>query len=696
MKRIVRSHSFRTAVVLFGFGTMAGAAWSQNPIGVTTTPITCPSTGRVIPAGTPGNQLDSLCPPASNSGSSTGGGMISLPASTNMRQAIQYGAVQGLVSGLFDALFSNNDDEKARQQQQQAFEEELTRQRAETARQHEIAEHKRIDGMYAELSSELKLNGFAPLALKTMDASAGLQLKGLDNLGTGGLKLKLGNDNPPPAADDCTGKSWGIPGLPGIYLNDCQQPSLFFPTTPCAFCSVQVAAASQSMSGSAREAVEQAVLDAAHKDTALISTTANPQISYFQQAEEQYQQAVQAKSVAQEQADAAQARVADDKSVMQLLAAKLQQPNASPAQQAALAQMNEAAKTDEGAAVQAQTQFESASIHVSVTRTNAVNALAAIPNPNAPPAVDLSGAKQPLVPYVPGTPSHDTTEAPRSSPAALSPVAPSGDAWLSAPGHPLFDCAGDRAAIVRLKAGLPVQEEAIRRTEAALAAADKDLAKASAEALLGAVQTMGSGATAILDWDEAIVARHEGLKAMGLYEKPNAEDASRTLSDPAARFKFLQQMEQIADRANKIASDLDVLMHLPEAYEALHTYGERTTAELAARDLRAQKDSLWHLVYDSGLYDEALEKSGNVFLRFGFGPIVGPAFAEGFDTLIAGFDTYVAWNELKGSAGDARLARQNLEKMREQLLRVRAHIGDFNEEIRQECSSENATTRKID
>src|ERR1700683_3130400 len=52
-------------------GSLCKLASPQGtPVGVTTDPIPCPSTGKIIPAGTRGDQLDSLCPP-SGSGAST-------------------------------------------------------------------------------------------------------------------------------------------------------------------------------------------------------------------------------------------------------------------------------------------------------------------------------------------------------------------------------------------------------------------------------------------------------------------------------------------------------------------------------------------------------------------------------------------------------------------------------------------------
>jgi hypothetical protein len=73
--------------------------------------------------------------------------------------------------------------------------------------------------MFARLNSELKLGGFTQLSLKGIGTTPELQLKGLSSQSddSSGLKLKLGNE-PQQAKgdDDCAGKSWGIPGLPGV------------------------------------------------------------------------------------------------------------------------------------------------------------------------------------------------------------------------------------------------------------------------------------------------------------------------------------------------------------------------------------------------------------------------------------------------------------------------------------------------
>ena len=84
--------------------------------------------------------------------------------------------------------------------QRQQMMDELANRQAEALRQHNIEEAKRLAEICNRLSATLKLTGIPNLKLKT-DASAS----------GGGLKLKLGDD---------AGGHVGVPGLPGVALND--------------------------------------------------------------------------------------------------------------------------------------------------------------------------------------------------------------------------------------------------------------------------------------------------------------------------------------------------------------------------------------------------------------------------------------------------------------------------------------------
>lgn len=130
-----------------------------------------------------------------------------------------------------------------------AVKRQLELQRAEAERQHKIEEARRLDAMLSYLHQKLKLEGTPQLQLKLGDSSQpnGYGICGLPGVATGGeragcntqqnssgLGLKTGSDALPPSATDSGSKltlklgeasEHGIPGLPGVALNDNSAPN---------------------------------------------------------------------------------------------------------------------------------------------------------------------------------------------------------------------------------------------------------------------------------------------------------------------------------------------------------------------------------------------------------------------------------------------------------------------------------------
>jgi len=153
-----------------------------------------------------------------SSGSSLADGLGVLDLSRfKPEQQVALVAAQSVIQSFFQMLFS--DDSKADAQKQQMMA-ELAQRKAEAERQNRVAQAQRLAATYSRLQNTLKLSGLPTLGLK-----------GDGEPGAGGLQLKLGDSSdrvgipglPGIALNDNTGKGgstpYGIPGLPGIYIN---------------------------------------------------------------------------------------------------------------------------------------------------------------------------------------------------------------------------------------------------------------------------------------------------------------------------------------------------------------------------------------------------------------------------------------------------------------------------------------------
>jgi hypothetical protein len=572
--------------------------------------------------------------------------------------------------------------------QQQAYLAELQKMREEAERQRLLAEQRRVQAIFDRLSHELMGIDKSPnLELMGIDKSPDLKLMGIDN--GPGLQLMLGDSSSstpnsnavgskPQLVDNSDGNSTNpctltdVPGLPGADL--CNHTSAFLSNgNP-----IQLAKAAQSLSGPEQVVVEDSALHAAETKPELMSQSQDPQITSFQAADADYQKAQQAQGQAAQANDQARQEyesAADALKTAQSEVASHQAagaPPPSPALQQALGDLSNAAKTDEAASVRAQQQFDALNADLTVKRTKAVGSLAAvIPPPTDASVVDLRDKRQPLVPQNLGP-----NAGPGTTNSAASTMGPAGLPGLSAPGSPIFDCKGDRAAVSRLLAGLPVQEDAIQQTEKALLAATNDHAEAREEAALAAIRTLNSAAISISDWSEHEIARQEGPKAHGIPV------------DVAARIKFLEKVKKIAELSNRLAKETELV---PKADAAGKVFGTAVYVEKTARSLVEQEDAMQQMLQDSGLRDELLEEAGAKASRFLGGPVWGPLAEAAFHTLVDSIDCLAhsaqAWN----SAAEVKQAEQSLEQMRSQLVRIRARVFELKQEVAQGCSNTKTT-----
>ena len=116
----------------------------------------------------------------------------------SMKATMQGEIAATVVQSFLQMLFSNDSKANAQKQKMMA---ELEQRQAEAERQHKIEEAKRLAAICARLQATLKLSGLPQLHLKT----------GENTGSNGGLHLKL---------DDSSDGHVGVPGLPGIALND--------------------------------------------------------------------------------------------------------------------------------------------------------------------------------------------------------------------------------------------------------------------------------------------------------------------------------------------------------------------------------------------------------------------------------------------------------------------------------------------
>jgi hypothetical protein len=297
----------------------------------------------------------------------------------------------------------------AGEKQREAIQAQIQQQQEQQAELAREAEKKRIDDMFARLNSELKLSGDdTDLSLKTTAVNDALQMKlsgssssdqlqfktddqpasgssqgygikGLTGIYTGGpapddnpggLEMKLSNDAPGTTPPASAGNQIGIPGLPGINLNDL--PPAQAP---------QVAAAAIVMTGPEQPVAEDAALQAAEKNPALTAPTDDPVVQDLQQQMKVYDGAVKEQQAALQQASEAQGHVQADQAAISYANNVVQSGTATDAQKQAFAQMQVAEGSDEAMAAAARQQFDTAEIHISIARNNAVESLADLASP---------------------------------------------------------------------------------------------------------------------------------------------------------------------------------------------------------------------------------------------------------------------------------------------------------------------------
>jgi len=460
---------------------MGGWSGTRSSSGVTRDQ--CESARRMAPSSSPCTCTSD----GSATSTSTGGAMISNTG--NFKQDLLTNSVnlmivskttnpmvssfmQGAATGFISSMFANNAEA---QRQQQAMNEAIIRrqqeQQAEAERQR-ILQQQRIDAMFARLNQTLKLEGLPfALSLKPMNTGQDLALKGMNSASPDDLKLKMGNHEGygiqglpgiyvggPAGSQTAAGansadnqnagtesKAYGIQGLPGTYVGgpaggqtgDAAANTAAMPGLPGIYLNgvepsqaPNLAQAAQTLNGPERTLAQDAALQAAQQNPALTTPSQDPRVGNFQQANQDYQQALQANASAGRDYQTAQAHVEADKSAIDVAQGQLRAITPSVEQQQAFNQMLAAAKTDEDAAMIARQGFDSTQIHLSASRDHAAAALAqmgsqqvsnsASSSSQSSSVVDLTHASQHVTAPLLRTASNAGSPPPVPAPAAIA------------------------------------------------------------------------------------------------------------------------------------------------------------------------------------------------------------------------------------------------------------------------------------
>ncbi len=485
-------------------GVCLSAAWAQDTPPATAVgpwrtgvPVHC-ADGRTIPANTaisgPNVTAADLCGTAGSSSTSSNGGAI-ISNTGNFKQDMLTNSVnlmivskttnpmvssfmQGAATSFISSMFANSAEA---QRQQQLMNAAILRQQQEQQaleEQRRIAEQQRLDAMFARLSQTLKLEGLPfGLSLKAMNTGQDLQLKSMNSSSPDDLKMKLGGGygipglpglyvggpaGTPSAANGDGGapgsdaKPYGIRGLPGIYVGGPAEGASSgdmgnanaMPGLPGIYLNgVQpsqapaMAQAAQTLNGPERVVAQDTALQAAAQNPTLSEPSSDPRVQNFQQANQNYREALQANANAAQDYQAAQTHVEADKSAIAVAQGQLQAITPSVEQQQAFNQMLAAAKTDEDAAVLARQGFDSTQVHLSTSRDQAAAALAVFSG--APQTSTVGGLSPNAVVANLKTPSREGSPIALPTPHSVTtPAATSSDRQYVASGNGLVGGTG--------------------------------------------------------------------------------------------------------------------------------------------------------------------------------------------------------------------------------------------------------------
>ena len=223
-------------------------------------------------------------------------------------------------------------------------------------------------------------------------------------------------------------------------------------------------------------------------------------------------------------------------------------------------------------------------------------------------------------------------------------------------GTRVMDCEGGKIARDRLAAGLPVQLEAIKRSEALLEAAGRDVGAAKAETrrvlLQGAIQEAKGYAQEVITSVKGLRSQIEMLKGL----------------DKAKRDMLIRTVNAIAFGSED----------LYQAGSAGYQAGEEVQKKVG--NLSSQISTLADkLLMESGIAEKVGEELSEKLL--------GPVGALGFRGAKLSIDLSVAVGSGIISKADQEVAQRNLDAMRRQYERAKQRISELDRDMGELCKA---------
>jgi len=564
------------------------------------------------------------------------------PALSPMQSAVVNAA--GNISYQLGAAFGNwlahamSGPDPAVQQQQQQMMAELQRRQQEAIRLHKEQEAQQLAATYNRLIGTLKLTGLPQLEMK----DTGMQLpelhmkltsNGDEGIGQNGIKglpgINLNGDNSP---------AYGIPGLPGIYTGGAGPEVQLTNTLLPMKTGDQTAANAAPAQLDPSNMTPQQLADAAE--------------AYNKLTPEQQQRILQQ---AQQQTDAGQTAPGPATTASAPATVPAEGSGQIPGQGIADSSRAAAAASDETASGIARTGFDTAGA------------------PEQPLTVKLSGmdttapAEPAVVPSqstssigVPANPGGNLTAG--SSVVNLGRLNPDKPATVDANalqenkpapnGSRYVNCEWTRTTRDQLAGGLPVQEDAIRRTEAQLEAARKGVEEANAERKKvlreGAADEVEEYAKEILTSADKLRIEIEALQGL----------------DKAKRDLIIRTVNTLVFEGKSL-------------YKAGNAGVQAASMQEQVNSANRQVEVLYKIMMEGGIAEKVGEKGAE--------ELGGPLGALAFRGAKVSIDLSVAVGNGTISQDEELTAQENLETMKSQYQHIEDRIAELNTDLNELC-----------
>jgi hypothetical protein len=233
-----------------------------------------------------------------------------------------------------------------------------------------------------------------------------------------------------------------------------------------------------------------------------------------------------------------------------------------------------------------------------------------------------------------------------------------------AAGQPIFDCSNAQARVAQLNSGLPVMEDALKRSEARMNSLQNELKLGKEEAQKQetelAQEQMKEAASEALDEVVPLRARLKALQAAGI--------------SPSTTGDFIRQMNAINEQLDQI----ETLSKLLTSFKAGMAYGQQIQS--SAHSLGEHISMLNTMLTNSGFYNQA----GNALAGSLLGP-VGPVL---FNRVLSLIDT-----SLQSEANFDLVVQEQQEADTENTLRRSVdNIHDQIQELQTNCLNQTSSS----